>query len=299
MEPVPTADAGSPPDRLSSLLERFRVQAALFHSGALCGRHAFAPQPGRAFLHILRRGQMEVRHPHSGQLPARLKIDRPSLLLYPQPLHHVFVNAPLDGPDFTCATLDFDGGARNPVVQSLPSLMVVPLAAIDTLDDTLHLLFNEADRPRCGSRLLTNRLFEVALIQVLRWVVDHPDAAGVSHGLMRGLSDARLARTLVALHQSPHQAWTLPRMAAAAGMSRSAFAAVFKDVMQATPASYLLDWRLSLACAQLRAGVAVKQVATEVGFADTASLSKAFRKRLGASPRAWLMTVQATGQSDR
>jgi AraC-like DNA-binding protein len=178
----------------------------------------------------------------------------------------VFFNAPLDGPDFTCATLDFDGGARNPIVQSLPPVMVVPLAAIGELDDTLHLLFAEADRQRCGSRLLTNRLFEVALIQILRWVVDHPDAAGVSHGLMRGLSDARLARTLVAMHQAPQDEWTLPRMAATAGMSRSAFAAVFKEVMQATPAAYLLDWRLSLACAQLRAGVAVKQVAIEWGL---------------------------------
>jgi AraC-like DNA-binding protein len=81
-------------------------------------------------------------------------------------------------------------------------------------------------------------------------------------------------------------------MAAITGLSRSAFAAVFKDVMQATPASYLQDWRLSLACAQLRAGAPVKQVAVDVGFADTASLSKAFRKRMGVSPRAWL--AQAT-----
>lgn len=124
-------------------------------------------------------------------------------------------------------------------------------------------------------------------------MVDHPEAAGVSHGLMRGLSDARLARTLVAMHQAPQDEWTLPRMAATAGMSRSAFAAVFKEVMQATPAAYLLDWRLSLACAQLRAGVAVKQVAIELGFADTASLSKVFRKRLGASPRAWLVASVA------
>lgn len=280
----------TPPDRLSALLERFRVQAALFHSGPLCGRHAFAPQPGRAFLHILRKGEMEVRHAEAG-LPSRLRIDQPSLLLYPQPLLHTFINAPLDGPDFTCATLDFDGGARNPVVQSLPPVMVVPLADIAELDGTLQLLFGEADRQRCGSRLLTNRLFEVALIQVLRWVVDHPDAAGVSHGLMRGLSDARLARALVALHQTPQEDWTLPRMAAIAGLSRSAFAAVFKEVMQTTPASYLLDWRLSLACAQLRAGAPVKQVAVEVGFADTASLSKAFRKRMGVSPRAWLVQV--------
>ncbi len=282
----------TPPDRLSALLERFRVQAALFHSGPLCGRHEFSPQPGRAFLHILRKGEMEVCHTEAG-LPSRLRVDQPSLLLYPQPLHHTFLNAPLDGPDFTCATLDFDGGARNPVVQSLPPVMVVPLADIGELDGTLQLLFGEADRQRCGSRLLTNRLFEVALIQVLRWVVDHPDAAGVSHGLMRGLSDARLARTLVALHQAPQEDWMLPRMAAIAGLSRSAFAAVFKDVMQATPASYLQDWRLSLACAQLRAGAPVKQVAVDVGFADTASLSKAFRKRMGVSPRAWLAQAAA------
>lgn len=99
----------SAPDRLSSLLERFRVQAALFHSGPLCGRHVFEPQPGRAFLHILRQGEMEVRHPGGDIALPRLKINTPSLLLYPQPLHHVFFNAPLDGPDFTCATLDFDG----------------------------------------------------------------------------------------------------------------------------------------------------------------------------------------------
>lgn len=88
----------SAPDRLSSLLERFRVQAALFHSGPLCGRHVFAPQPGRAFLHILRQGEMEVRHPDGDTALPRLKIDSPSLLLYPQPLHHVFHNAPLEGP---------------------------------------------------------------------------------------------------------------------------------------------------------------------------------------------------------
>jgi len=87
----------SSPDRLSSLLERFRVQAALFHSGPLCGRHVFEPQPGRAFLHILRQGEMEVRHPGGDIALPRLKIDTPSLLLYPQPLHHVFFNAPLDG----------------------------------------------------------------------------------------------------------------------------------------------------------------------------------------------------------
>jgi len=59
------------------------------------------------------------------------------------------------------------------------------------------------------------------------------------------------------------------------------------------PASYLQDGRLRLACTQLRASAPVRQVAVDVGFADTASLSKAFRKQMGVSPRAWLLQTAA------
>ena len=66
--PNPTATApGGGVDRLSALLERFRVRAHLFHAGPLCGVTHFAAQPGRAFLHVLRRGDMRVTHrPYSG-----------------------------------------------------------------------------------------------------------------------------------------------------------------------------------------------------------------------------------------
>ena len=64
--PLPT-QAPAPFDRLSSLLERFRVRAHLFHSGPLCGVTHFAAAPGRGFLHVLRRGEMVVTHqPQAG-----------------------------------------------------------------------------------------------------------------------------------------------------------------------------------------------------------------------------------------
>ncbi|TBU98324.1 AraC family transcriptional regulator [Stutzerimonas kirkiae] len=285
-----TSAAPSAPalDRLSTVLERFRVQAALFHSGALCGTHHFEALPGRAFLHVLRRGEMEVRHRPGDTDATRLHLDAPTLLFYPRPLQHVFVNAPRDGSDFTCATLDFDGGARNPIVQSLPALVRVPLDAVDGLQPALDLLFAEADHVRCGSRLLANRLFEVVLIQLLRWIVDHPAEAGVSSGLLMGLSDPRLARSLVALHRAPHEDWPLQRMAAEAGMSRSAFAAAFKAATGSTPAAYLTDWRLTLATSLLRNGQPVKRIAVDLGFADSASFSRAFRQHMGMSPRGWL-----------
>src|SRR5690606_38823787 len=100
--------------------------------------------------------------------------------------------------------------------------------------------------------------------------------------------DPRLARALVALHRAPEETWTLARMAVVAGMSRSAFAQVFRSVMDTTPAAYLADWRVTLAASMVRSGRPVKLIATELGFAGSASLSKAFRQRLGVSPREWL-----------
>ncbi|MFA5488595.1 MAG: AraC family transcriptional regulator [Candidimonas sp.] len=283
-------DAPAPSvDRLSTVLDRFRVRASLFHTGTLCGNQTFEALPGRAFLHVLRRGEMEVRHAPGKAGAQSLRLAEPTLLLYPRPLRHVFVNPPQDGSDFTCATLDFDGGEHNPIVQSLPSVIRVPLDAIDGLRPTLDLLFAEADHERCGSRLLANRLFEVVLIQLLRWIIDHPAEVGVASGLIMGLSDSRLAKSLVALHREPQEDWPLERMAAIAGMSRSAFAAAFKTATGTTPAAYLTDWRLTLATSMMRTGRPLKLIAAELGFAGTASLSRAFRQRMGAPPRQWLM----------
>lgn len=291
----PSRLAGStpddPPDRLSGLLDRFRLRASLFHSGPLCGVTTFEARPGRAFVHILRRGSMQVRHPGAVHVPG-LRLDQPTLLLYPRPLHHEFINPPREGSDLTCATLYFDGGDRNPVVSALPDVIEVPLEAVQGLLPTLELLFAETDRPRCGTRLLADRLFEVVVIQLLRWMVDHPARAGVSAGLFAGLADRRIARALVALHRAPGDAWSLAGMAAVAGMSRSAFAESFRRIVGCTPGAYLGDWRLTLAATQLRAGRPLNLIAPELGFASTASLSRAFRQRHRVSPRAWLQASQ-------
>lgn len=77
-------------------------------------------------------------------------------------------------------------------------------------------------------------------------------------------------------------------MAECAGMSRSAFAALFKQAVGETPADYLIQWRLSLAQAQLRNGRSLKQVADELGYANASALSRVFTQRVGVSPRAWL-----------
>ncbi|MBA4217483.1 MAG: AraC family transcriptional regulator [Roseateles sp.] len=275
-------------DRLSPLFERFRVRASLFHSGPLCGVTHFDAQPGRGFLHVMRNGEMEIRHRADAGLVERVVVSEPSLVFYPRPLAHDFHNAPAEGADFVCATLDFEAGEAHPLVQALPPLVLLPLAQVEGIAATLALLFAEAERVRCGQRLLADRLFEVLLLQLLRWMLDQRDAA-LPVGLLRGLADPRLARALTALHASPGAGWTLQGMAAVAGMSRSRFAVAFRDAVGQTPADYLAQWRMSIARGELQAGKPVKLLAAELGYANASALSRLFAQwHGGLSPRAWL-----------
>ena len=288
------ASASAPPatvDRLSGLLERFRVRAHLFHAGPLCGVTHFAAQPGRAFLHVLRRGDMVVTHRARSGAPRRIRLVQPTLLFYPRPLDHDFHNAPAEGSDFVCATLDFDGGAKHPLVQALPAVLALPVRDVEGIEQTLALLFAETERVRCGQRLLADRLFEVLLLQMLRWLLDHPAEGGVQDGLLSGLSHPKLARVLTDLHERPGAAWSLQAMAQVAGMSRSAFAAEFKATLGTTPADYLLRWRISLAQSRLRGGVPVKAISDELGYASASAFSRAFTQVAGVSPRAWVKSA--------
>jgi AraC-like DNA-binding protein len=275
-------------DRLSSLLERFRVRTHLFHTGPLCGVTHYAAMPGRGFLHVLRRGEMVLTHrPRSGA-PRRIKVSQPSLLFYPRPLAHDFHNAPAEGCDFTCAAVEFQGGANHPLARALPAVVVLPLAEVPGLEHTLQLLFAETEQVRCGHRLLADRLFEVLLLQLLRWLLDHPEESGMPAGLLTGLSHPQLAQTLVALHERPGEAWTLPLMAEQAGMSRSAFAAAFKTHVGEGPAEYLAHWRLAIAQSELRGGASLKVVAQQLGYSSASALSRVFAQKVGSSPREWL-----------
>lgn len=275
-------------DRLSPLLERFRVQAQLFHQGPLCGITHFDARPGRAFLHVLRRGDVEIRHPARSGLPRRQRVTEPTLIFYPQPWVHDFHNAPAEGSDFLCATVEFEGGGDHPLVRALPPLVLLPLHEVEGLSDTLNLLFREAEQVRCGQRLVANRLFEVVLMQLLRWMIQHPERLGLKIGLLCGLADPKLAPALVALHERPGAAWRVEAMAELAHLSRSAFMTRFKAVLGESPAEYLTQWRLAIARQRLRQGEAVKRISDDLGYANPSAFSRVFAQKVGASPRDWL-----------
>lgn len=279
-------------DRLSSLLDRFQVSARLFHTGVLCGLSTFEALPGRGFLHVLRQGEMVVTHRKGAGVARRIEAREPTLFFYPRPLAHQFHNAPKDGADFACASVHFEGGDSHPLVRALPPLVVLPLAKVAGLQGALNLLFQESDEVRCGHRLIADRLFEVVLLRLLRWLLDHGEEGGVRVGLLSGLADPQLARALTAIHDTPQFPWSVDLLAEQAAMSRSSFANWFKKTVGVTPADYLADWRMTIAKKRLHQGQAVKFIAPELGYANASALSRVFAQRTGLSPREWLAKNQ-------
>lgn len=267
-------------DRLQSLLTHFAVSARTFNAGPLCG---ITPVPGDGpdgQLHLVRAGDVEVRH---GKTLAA-KITEPSLLLYPRPMAHKFVTDPKRGADFVCAQLSFDGGTANPIAAALPPFVCLPLKHLQGCEAVLELLFAEAAAEYCGRQAMLDRLFEVVLIQVLRVLME---TGQTRVGMLNGLSHPQLRKALTAIHDQPEKQWSLEDLAGVSGMSRSVFANDFREAVGLTPGSYLQGWRIGLAQKALLAGRSLKLIAQEVGYGSEAALSRAFKAQNGKSPREW------------
>lgn len=275
-------------DRLEALFAHFSVTAEVFNTGALCGINDV--DPGEAgCLHLVRRGTVDVHH--GGTLAVR--VETPSLLLYPQPMPHRFVTDPVCGADLACAYLRFRGGASNPIAAAMPPFVCLPLDAVQGGGEVLALLFDEASNSYCGRRAMLDRLFEVVFIQVLRRLMTEGETRV---GMLAGLAHPRLRIALSAMHAQPAFDWSLEALAAQAGMSRSAFANAFRDVVGATPGAYLQRWRIGIVQQALREGRALKRIADEVGYGSEAALSRAFKAQTGLSPRRW-RDAQASAES--
>jgi AraC-like DNA-binding protein len=267
-------------DRLQALLSHFSISARTFHAGALCGINALDGDGPFGQLHLVRAGDVEVRH---GKILAA-KIREPSLLLYPRPTAHRFITDPKHGADFVCANLSFEGGTANPIAASLPAFVCLPLSSLQGSERVLELLFAEAVAHHCGRQAMLDRLFEVVLIQVLRVLME---SGQTRVGMLAGLAHPQLRKAITAMHDQPEREWSLEGLSRVSGMSRSAFANAFRDTVGATPGSYLQGWRVGLAQKALLQGRSLKLIAQDVGYGSEAALSRAFKAQSGKSPREW------------
>jgi len=161
----------------------------------------------------------------------------------------------------------------------LPGLVVV--RGEYRLAMLMQLLGDEAVGSKPGREVVLQHLLEVLLIEALRSSAEFCQ----SPGLLRGLSDDRLAVALRGIHAWPERGWTVAELAREAALSRSGFHERFQGAVGMAPMEYLTAWRLALAKDLLRKREAsVGEIARKVGYRSASAFSVAFTRDVGISP---------------
>jgi len=173
----------------------------------------------------------------------------------------------------------FDSPDASLLVSLLPAVLHV--RGVERLSTLVRFVDEEASAWRSGRDLIVARLVEVLLIEALRSM----GGEDAPPGLLRGLSDARLAAAIRQMHGKPARAWTVAQLAKEAGLSRSAFFDRFTRAVGLPPMEYLLAWRMALAKDLLRRDdVGLADVAARVGYGSASTFSTAFSRFVGQPP---------------
>jgi AraC-like DNA-binding protein len=187
-----------------------------------------------------------------------------------------------------CGWFAFDPWSSAPLVDLLPRVLHVQTddAQAAALRATLDLLATETSTPSLGSPIVVSRLADILFVQTIR--AHHASGAAGAVGWLSATGDPQIGAALRAMHRDVAHAWSVEALAEVAGMSRSAFALRFKQLVDLSPLEYLTRWRMHRVGCELRDGRAgLAQIAGEVGYDSIGALSRAFRRVHGVTPAAF------------
>jgi AraC-like DNA-binding protein len=184
-----------------------------------------------------------------------------------------------------CCVIRVDDPSTHPLLKLMPATLVLRRAGIE--DPMLIFMLNaigaEIRQRRIGAATLLTNFADIVFTKVVRLWLESNEVDNI--GWLAGIRDPQLGSALAAIHRSPGKRWTLAKLAATAGASRSHFAAKFASVLGVPPAQYLAHWRMQVAKDLLRRGnIRISEVAYHLGYESEASFSRAFKRILGVAP---------------
>jgi AraC-like DNA-binding protein len=180
---------------------------------------------------------------------------------------------------------DRDG---HPLMAHLPALIHVKGSengAGGWAQLTTKQILAELERGGAGSTEVANRLVDVLFLQALRAYFDeHVQTAGATW--LAAARDPQIGRALAAIHNNnPRQWWTVESLARHVAMSRTTFAARFKELVGEPPQHYFTRLRINTAAARLlSSGDKLSRVAADAGYRSVAAFLKSFKRHIGTTP---------------
>lgn len=188
-----------------------------------------------------------------------------------------------------CGFLKCEEMLMHPFLKTLPKLIHVRAFAEPTaplLETGVRYIIQETDNFRSGSMCSLTRLVELMFIEILRNYMQNLPAHKV--GGLAALKDPIVRQALEWIHADPAHLWTVSELATQIGMSRSALATRFTQLVGQSPMKYLTYWRLHLASRQLQdTDDSIAKVAIRVGYESEAAFNRAFKRLVGIPPGAW------------
>jgi AraC-like DNA-binding protein len=312
-------------DALSDLLHAVKLKGALFLEARFTAPWCVETHPsyGAAemlrplnpvvFFHMVAEGRCKVRLAPHGE---PIDLAAGDLVLLPQGDTNLLGSdlqlAPVDAdtllrpaPAGGLVTIDYGGGGDEArilcgflscdkalcrlLLDALPRLLRVPLGdgpGAAWLMSVARRGAQENTAPGPGSGTLLAKLAELLFVEAMRRYIESlPEQ---QTGWLAGLRDRYVGRALTLMHEQPARDWTADELAERVGLSRSALAQRFADLLGQPPMQYLTRWRLTLAAAMLRSSDrAIAQVAEEFGYESESAFNRAFKREFEMPPAAW------------
>lgn len=187
--------------------------------------------------------------------------------------------------DLVCGHFEFDRDRRHPFIKALPALIHIEGAErhhMQWLETVTRVLIDETGTGRPGSGAIINRLAEVLFIQVIRTYIEKNN---FERGFLAALANPQIGKALTLIHSEAGRDWTLEELARESGMSRSAFANTFRELVGMTPMAYLTERRMQKAKSYLaETNQSLLEVAEKSGYSSEAAFNRAFKRSIGQTP---------------
>lgn len=179
--------------------------------------------------------------------------------------------------------------AGDPVLALLPPVLRLQLpegATREWIESTFRFAARELAGGGERSAAVLGKLAELLFDEAVhRYLAALPSE---ETGWLAGLRDPAIGRALALLHRGLDRPWTTEDLAGEVGLSRSAFAARFTELIGDPPMRYLGRWRMQLAARRLSGSRdPVAQIAFDAGYESEAAFSRAFKRSFGVPPATW------------
>jgi AraC-like DNA-binding protein len=273
-------------DLLSHVLAQIRLTGGGLSSCNLTRRGNLDLEAGMAHVCVVTKGALHMEQDDRESVI----VETGDLLLLPRGAGDLRMVASGTPATVVVCRFRFDPDSLRGMIFSLPPCIHIRRAeSAGWLDGIVHFLLAEAGDVQPGAALMISRIIDLMVIRALRsWVHQ-----GKTSGWLGGLSDARIASALKAIHERPMQRWSIDALAGIAGMSRSSFCERFAALVGRSPLRYHNEWRLALARDLLaKRSARIGEIGLSIGYESEAAFSRAYKGLFGHSPRVEYKAMQ-------